>query len=278
VHPTGGSLRVFKQFSWLKAGSVKVALSRPAHQRVTLTVGRLTHDTILNTMINKMKTGWWSFELPYYRPHLKRGTYSLFSYQDLPSIVENLDNSFEWLKAQSIKEDSLFEGSYADGSKPDLRKLARIASETDINLPESFVTFMNSTELHQRIRSCTDCYLDVGDYAVKTKGSIEGYLLHFLSDSQWVLHWYIHTDQHGNHFIVTSLNAYGFAFEDENGNAFATEIDIQEEDIWFCAPSFTEFMYRFWLENEIWFALAEEERPLTKTEQAYVDRYFGKAM
>src|SRR6266540_4050795 len=40
VHPTGGSLRVFKQFVWLKAGSVKVALSRPAHQRVTPAVGR----------------------------------------------------------------------------------------------------------------------------------------------------------------------------------------------------------------------------------------------
>ncbi len=41
VHPTGGSLRVFKQVSGLEAGSGKVALSRPAHPRVTLTVGRL---------------------------------------------------------------------------------------------------------------------------------------------------------------------------------------------------------------------------------------------
>jgi hypothetical protein len=32
VHPTGGSLRVFGQFAWLEVGSVKMALSRPAHQ------------------------------------------------------------------------------------------------------------------------------------------------------------------------------------------------------------------------------------------------------
>ena len=38
VHPTGGSLRVFVQVAWLEAGSVKAALSRPAHQRVTQTV------------------------------------------------------------------------------------------------------------------------------------------------------------------------------------------------------------------------------------------------
>jgi hypothetical protein len=41
VHPTGGSLRVFGQFAWLEVGSVKAALSRPAHPRVTLTVGCL---------------------------------------------------------------------------------------------------------------------------------------------------------------------------------------------------------------------------------------------
>ena len=34
MHPTGGSRRVFKRFAWLEAGSVKAALSRPAHQRV----------------------------------------------------------------------------------------------------------------------------------------------------------------------------------------------------------------------------------------------------
>ena len=39
VHPTGGSLRVFGQFLWLGVGSVKMALSRPAHQRVTPAVG-----------------------------------------------------------------------------------------------------------------------------------------------------------------------------------------------------------------------------------------------
>jgi len=37
-HPTGGSLRVFKQFVWLEAGSGKMALPRPAHQRVTQAV------------------------------------------------------------------------------------------------------------------------------------------------------------------------------------------------------------------------------------------------
>jgi hypothetical protein len=41
VHPTGGSRRVFELFSWLEVGFVKMASSRPAHQRVTPTVGWL---------------------------------------------------------------------------------------------------------------------------------------------------------------------------------------------------------------------------------------------
>jgi hypothetical protein len=44
VHPTGGSHRVFKQFAWLKVGSGKVALSHPAHPRVTQTVGWLMNN------------------------------------------------------------------------------------------------------------------------------------------------------------------------------------------------------------------------------------------
>jgi hypothetical protein len=34
VHPTGGTRRVFRQVSRLKAGSGKGAFPRPAHQRV----------------------------------------------------------------------------------------------------------------------------------------------------------------------------------------------------------------------------------------------------
>jgi hypothetical protein len=45
VHPTGGSRRVFKLFVWLEAGSVKMALSRPAHPRVTQSVRPLERKT-----------------------------------------------------------------------------------------------------------------------------------------------------------------------------------------------------------------------------------------
>ena len=37
-----GTLRVFRQFAWLEVGSVKAASSRPAHPRVTKTIGPLS--------------------------------------------------------------------------------------------------------------------------------------------------------------------------------------------------------------------------------------------
>ena len=58
VHPTGGSLRVFEQFSWLGVGSGKAAFPRPAHQRVTPAVGRFASRIIQGSRMrrNKVKT------------------------------------------------------------------------------------------------------------------------------------------------------------------------------------------------------------------------------
>ena len=69
VHPTGGSLRVFRQFVWLGVGSVKVALSRPTHQPVTQAVGQPARHKLgdLFNMINIveiLKDAVWDTEEP----------------------------------------------------------------------------------------------------------------------------------------------------------------------------------------------------------------------
>jgi hypothetical protein len=226
--------------------------------------------------VPRIKTGWWAFELPRYRPHPKPGTYSLFSYEELPPIQATLDDDFNWLKFEPVKQHPMAESGYSDGSKPDLGKLAAIVSHLNIKPLEPFLTFMRSTDLHHRLRSCTDCYFDVADRAVRTR---TGFLIHFLSDSQWCVHWYVHVGRSGEQFVAASLNAYGFTFDDQDVDTDTphrqNEIDIEGEEIWFCSPTFKEFIYRFWLENEIWFALAWDKRPLNATEQAYVNWYFN---
>ena len=56
MHPTGGSLRVFKRFAWLEVGSAKIALSRPAHQRVTQTVRRFP-SKIMSSVFDSFISG-----------------------------------------------------------------------------------------------------------------------------------------------------------------------------------------------------------------------------
>ena len=55
MHPTGGSLRVFRQFAWLEVDSVKVALSCPTHQRVTPTVSQQVFSDF--GFLGKMRSG-----------------------------------------------------------------------------------------------------------------------------------------------------------------------------------------------------------------------------
>ena len=40
-----------------------------------------------------------------------------------------------------------------------------------------------------------------------------------------------------------------------------------------CAASFSDFIYRLWIENEIWFRLQLESRPLTEEQERYVGFY-----
>src|SRR5512134_1298006 len=54
MHPTSGTLRVFKLFAWLEVDSDKEAFSRPAHQQVTQTV-----ETVERVPFRKLIFGKW---------------------------------------------------------------------------------------------------------------------------------------------------------------------------------------------------------------------------
>ena len=45
--------------------------------------------------------------------------------------------------------------------------------------------------------------------------------------------------------------------------------DTPPEKIWVVAPAFEEFIYRFWIENEIW-SQADDAKPLSPEQQAHL--------
>ena len=223
---------------------------------------------------SKVKKGWWGTELPGYREF--GGTYALFPYEELPPIRANLDDQFDWLRQQPVSAHSLRDGENRARGKPDLSRLRQFAREAGVALPASVLSFLGDAELQARVGTCTNCYLDVGDFPIKALGGMEEFLFHFLSDSQWAGHWYVHVDPRGEHAVFTSIEPFGFQQSEDAGSSGRRAIHIADDEIWYCAASFTEFIYRFWLENEIWFALADGARALSPAEQAYVDWYAEK--
>jgi hypothetical protein len=207
---------------------------------------------------------WTAFDLPGVRENDRFATYSMSPKLRLPPITIELDDSFNWLRERQA--DEVEECPISGGDEALVAQYRRVREQVDVAMPPVFDTFMQSPDLHQRVRSVTCCYLQMPDFLVRTAGVEDGYLIHFLSDQQWCCHWNLYLDQNGEQLVLGSDEAFGF--EGEKG---VSRVDLREENVWICADSFNEFLYRFWIENEISFKYGEEA--LTSEQQEYVDFY-----
>lgn len=223
---------------------------------------------------------WPMVELPGYRDHpSKYSTYSDFEFTDLPPIEQELDGGLEWLRAQEPVDDSLGE-SRAGDPKPARQatseELGALLAARPVPLPASFETFIRSQECRSRIRSATACYLDLGDFAIPSRDG--GLLIHFLSDQQWALHWLLYAGPGSSEAVVVTDVPFGFNPDDESPREFASDFDPASANAAVCAETFSEFLYRFWIENEIWFRLTAADgdvSALTPEQARYVEHYRG---
>jgi|SRR5580700_2667123 hypothetical protein len=148
-----------------------------------------------------------------------------------------------------------------------------------IQLPKSFRRFMTHPELQSRVRSCTDCYLDPGERVVETIGSIPGHLVHFLSDSSHGRIGICHILPRGGSAVLVLPDLYVFKVVNsdsiENPSCHLERIDLSGLEFAYCASSFSDFLYRFWIENEIRFVLTDKSKPrsFTTLELEYVEHY-----
>ncbi|SCG03230.1 hypothetical protein GA0115259_1082111 [Streptomyces sp. MnatMP-M17] len=59
-----------------------------------------------------------------------------------------------------------------------------------------------------------------------------------------------------------------------NGNSDINDLDEQMEALQYCAPTFEEWAYRFWIENRISEVVESEDKPSLDEEQhAYLNHY-----
>jgi hypothetical protein len=79
-----------------------------------------------------------------------------------------------------------------------------------------------------------------------------------------VILWYLHLHANGKHSVVAAYPEW------EDGAAESFDEAITPVGFVRCAEGFEEFLFRFWLENTLWFA-EHEGRPLTPMQRAYVE-------
>jgi hypothetical protein len=156
-----------------------------------------------------------------------------------------LNGTFDWLQTVSAKRPM----ASANGITASLDRLLKSSAA---NLPAEFVTFFRSPELWRKVRSCTDCYFSVDTTAVEIPGGL-GRLIRFMSDSQDCKHWHLYIAPCGTkHAVAATYHFRGSDPEHPQGGK------PHPRDITVCAASFEEFAYRFWLENELFYAAYEK--------------------
>src|SRR5215213_4154582 len=132
--------------------------------------------------------GWWGQGLKGVRPDV--GTYGRYAYATLPPLPFELRGDFGWLARQPVPRPSIA-GEKAGENERALASLPGDAAGRGLVLPPEFLTFFRSSELPRRIRSCTDCFLDLSAAYVPSPPA-DGFLLRFLADSQGCLYWYLY--------------------------------------------------------------------------------------
>src|SRR5437868_5490591 len=110
------------------------------------------------------------------------GTYGDYDYQQLPKLPFQLQGKYEWLSNAIVQsENSICVEPEANSVA--LRELEAFCRKNTIKLPSEFLLFMSSPSLQSRIRSNTDCYLDLASKAVRLPDR-DGFMIRFLADSQ----------------------------------------------------------------------------------------------
>jgi hypothetical protein len=196
------------------------------------------------------------------------GTYGRYAFESLPRLPFPMNKDFAWLRRASPHRQSIAVEK-RDRNTLALPALVDACRLLGISLPTEFSAFMQEAALQERIRSSTDCFLDLCTAPVVSPVG-DGYLIRFLADSQGCVYWYLFLNRDGSDYaVVSSVGFYGTADESWQDD------EPDPADIVFSAESFEVFMARFWIENEIWHA-ASDGTPMPEGGDQYVAGYRRK--
>jgi len=229
---------------------------------------------------------WFGVDLAELRPI--DATYGGEPFNLLPVIdTQHLDGNFSYLSNQTVQEidekvSDLVDKRFKPTQENDIfkvdakwkKKIEAIQQALPANLvlPSSLVKFMSAPEAQNLIPSCTACYFDLPKKVTPfTWMGEKGHIFHFYRDQQDCLFWYYYVRENGDSCILASA----IPFEQE-GIESELDNEVVEQEVFFTAHNFEEFIYRTWIENILWFNIEEGEGSDTNTQKLcdeYVNHY-----
>jgi hypothetical protein len=221
------------------------------------------------------RPGWKSVEIKGYRSCT--ATYCLFDYASLPALDQTLfRGTLQWLTPLEPRLRDIMHNFWPTSEDRQqvlagMHYLVSLAQQMNLKLPAAFTRLIGTPNLQECVPSCTACYFDLPKHIVQSPFGDGGYFIRFLNDQQWVLLWHLYIAPNGDHCVVVSSTAFDDPYFGQRFTASGEQwtSDIIRERTYFCAPSFEEFLYRFWIENHIWFAL-NKGYVLTEEQHCYL--------
>jgi uncharacterized protein (TIGR02996 family) len=233
-------------------------------------VATLEQAGAVEANLTNLEFAWWGTGIGPARE--ADGTYERFLYHDQPPIpVETLDGTFHWLNASRPQY------PYTQG--PSWKAFCAEKRAEGYFVPIEFEDFLSDTDLPARIQSCTDNYFERAPSSAVAHPAPsavldDGLLVTFYADSQYCVLWAILLPKEPGRYAPIFAGPPDALFPSVSG------ADVEEGEAVYdpgkpvlAASQFEQFVYRWWIENEIWYATIwdESRRPLTPTEQAYLD-------
>lgn len=200
-------------------------------------------------------------------------TYDHYSHDSLPPLDERrFKGTFEWL------------GGLTGTSVDRVTELRTVTEELDrkgLSLPQDFITYFTSANLPDILgdQSLTCCWSSLSK-PIPSPVEPGAFLVRFFRDQQDCVLWYFYLRPGSSAFVVHSHLEYEYEYEahdsggEFNGNSDIDDLDEQMEALQYCAPTFEEWAYRFWIENRISEAVESEDKPsLDEDQHAYLNHY-----
>lgn len=227
---------------------------------------RFEQPSLLRTPPLPLEASWWASDLGHYRP--SKGTYQRYPYASLPDIDADEASSLDWLGDPALD---------AEETHP-ISDLAQQVHELGYALPaEMLALFRHHLPVRNVIVSFVGCRFDIDPETWRPVPLLGGLMVPFYDDLQSTVSWGLWLHRSGAQAVVS----FKRFFEVEGGEEAPADLVAFEEGhsagrFEFVSPSLASFVYRFALENQIWYAILGIGRPArvyTPVQRRYLDHY-----